>query len=147
MNTNIVAVFNLLLTTAKQKNVKKEDMPTRLYIFSDMEFDHCITTASVVPSSTFGWSRAPHINRNEINTLIEDIKQEWEAEGYDFPEIVFWNLNARQNNIPAIGDGFSYVSGFSPVMIEGVLSGKTSIDLMLDKLLSSRYAPIKGLSF
>lgn len=147
MNTNIVAVFNLLLTTAKQKNVKKEDMPTRLYIFSDMEFDQCITTASVIPSTAWGWSRAPHINRNEINTLIEDIKKKWEAEGYDFPEIVFWNLNARQNNIPAIGDGFSYVSGFSPVMIEGVLSGKTSIDLMLDKLLSSRYAPIKGLSF
>ena len=59
------------------------------------------------------------------------------------PSIVFWNLDARQNNIPAIGDGFSYVSGFAPVMIEQILSGKDGIALMLEKLDSERYAAIK----
>lgn len=148
MNTNIEAVFELLLNTAKNENVKAEDMPTRLYIFSDMEFDRCVTAGPAdVKRGPFSGYHAVRLGRQDINTLIEKIKEKWEAEGYTFPEIVFWNLNARQNNIPAIGDGFSYVSGFSPVMIEGVLGGKTSIDLMLDKLLSSRYAPIKSLSF
>ncbi len=44
MNTNIEAVFNLLLTTALREGVKKNEMPETLYIFSDMEFDQCITT-------------------------------------------------------------------------------------------------------
>ena len=58
------------------------------------------------------------------------------------PDIVFWNLDARQNNIPAIGEGFSYISGFSPVMIEQVLSGKTGLDLVMEKLNSERYKNI-----
>ncbi|MBQ4194928.1 MAG: DUF2828 family protein, partial [Thermoguttaceae bacterium] len=47
--------------------------------------------------------------------------------GYKLPQIIFWNLNACTNNIPAIGEGFSYVSGFSPSMIECILGGKDLI--------------------
>lgn len=143
MNTNIEAVFELLLNTAKNEKVKAEDMPTRLYIFSDMEFDRCITAGPAdVKRGPFSGYHAVKLGRQDINTLIEKIKEKWEAEGYTFPEIVFWNLDARNKNIPAIGAGFSYVSGFSPVMIEAILSGKTSVDLMLEKLNSKRYSTI-----
>ena len=111
MNTNIQAVFDLLLKTAKSKGVKAEDMPTRLYIFSDIEFDRCTTFASVHSI----WDRIP---RGEMESGLERIKKQWELEGYKLPQVIFWNLDARQNNIPAIGEGFSYVSGFSPNMIE-----------------------------
>ena len=68
---------------------------------------------------------------------LERIKKQWELEGYKLPQVIFWNLDARQNNIPAIGEGFSYVSGFSPNMIQAILGGKDGYDLMIAKLVES----------
>lgn len=134
-NTNIEKVFDLLLNTAIRNNIKPEDMPERVYVFSDMEFDI---------GCGFGgswWSSAP-ISR-EKDTLFEDMAKKWKAYGYNMPPLVFWNLNARTENIPALGGRYSYVSGFSPVMIKTILSGKDGWDLCLEKLLSERYAAVR----
>lgn len=74
---------------------------------------------------------------------LEGIAKKWAAAGYKLPHVIFWNLDARQNNIPAMGGRFSYVSGFSPVMIQTILGGKDGYDLMLEKLNSERYAAIR----
>lgn len=137
MNTNVEAVFDMLLNTAMKQNVKPEDMPNRVYIFSDMEFDQCVTSG---PADTSRWSdRGRLVGSRGINTLFESMKAKWARYGYKMPDCVFWNLNARNQNIPAIGEGFSYVSGFSPVMIPTILSGKDGLDLVLEKLDSPRY--------
>ena len=142
MNTNIKAVFDMLLSVAKNNRVKVEDMPTRLYIFSDMEFDRCVTFSNKRVSYGY-WDYAETVNSiDEVNSDLEKIKREWAREGYKMPQVVFWNLNARNDRIPAIGEGFSYVSGFSPSMIDTILSGKDGYDLMLEKLLSDRYAAV-----
>lgn len=141
MNTDIKAVFDMLLNTAKNIHVKVEDMPTRIYIFSDMEFDRCVSFGTPKRRSYWDWNW-DKITVNEINSDLEMIKKQWEAAGYKMPKVIFWNLNARQNRIPAIGEGFSYVSGFSPSMIECILSGKDGYDLMLEKLMSKRYAAV-----
>ena len=145
MNTNVQAVFDMLLNTAMKQGVKAEDMPTRIYIFSDMEFDECV-------SFDRNFNRSPHhpwwddcrtVNSvDEVNSDLENIKLEWARHGYQMPQVIFWNLNARNNRIPAIGDGFSYVSGFSPSMIDCILSGKDGWDLMVEKLMSKRYAAV-----
>lgn len=140
MNTNVEAVFDMLLNTAMKQNVKPEDMPNRVYIFSDMEFDKCITSGPVNTNYWNGGGRL--VGSNGINTLFESMKAKWARYGYKMPDCVFWNLNARNQNIPAIGEGFSYVSGFSPVMIQQILSGKDGLDLILEKLDSERYAQI-----
>ena len=145
MNTNLQAVFDMLLATAKSKHVKAKDMPTRLYIFSDMEFDECVffNTPSSSKSRGMWGNYCKTVNSiEEVNSDLEKIKKQWSAAGYQMPQVIFWNLNARENHIPAIGDGFSYVSGFSPSMIDCILSGKDGYDLMLEKLLSQRYAAI-----
>lgn len=137
MNTNVEAVFDMLLNTAMKQNVKPEDMPNRVYIFSDMEFDQCVTSG---PLDTGRWSNSGRlVGSRGINTLFESMKAKWARYGYKMPDCVFWNLNARNQNIPAIGEGFSYVSGFSPVMIPTILSGKDGLDLVLEKLDSPRY--------
>ena len=135
--TNLKAVFDLLLTTAKNQNTRVEDMPTRLYIFSDMEFDSCV---SFNDKDSWGYCRM--ISENSVQTGLESIKKKWAREGYKLPQVIFWNLNARNNNIPAIGEGFSYVSGFSPSMIDCILTGKDGYDLMLEKLMSKRYEAV-----
>lgn len=130
MNTDLKAVFDMLLRVAKQNDTKVQDMPERLYIFSDMEFDRCL-------SLNYGDVE------DKVNTLLENIAKEWAAAGYKLPKVVFWNLDARTQNIPALGGRFSYVSGLSPVMIQTILSGKDGYDLMLEKLMSERYAVIQ----
>ena len=134
-NTNIKAVFNMLLNVALTKGVKSEDMPDKLYVFSDMEFDSCVTFGKKYP--TIWGQEYINITLNQANTGFERIKAEWAKYGYKLPNVVFWNLRSAKKHIPAIGKGFSYVSGFSPVMIECILSGKTGYDLMIEKLVDS----------
>ena len=139
MNTDLKAVFNMLFDTAVKNHIKQEDMPERIYIFSDMQFDKCVTMGNKGNSPWY----SGYISQSDIDTMTEAEKKRWARYGYKLPSVVFWNVNAAfKNNIPAIGEGFSYVSGFSPVMIETILSGKDGIDLMLEKLNSERYKMI-----
>lgn len=130
-NTNLEAVFDLILNTAMENHLPQSELPQRLYIFSDQEYDSCIVN-----------NEFDYPSRVKPLTLVESIDEQWKSYGYDMPEIVFWNLDARQKNIAALGDKFSYVSGFSPSMITAVLTGKTGLDLMLEKLDSDRYKKI-----
>ena len=143
MNTNLEATFEMLLDTALQNKTPIEDMPKTIYIFSDMEFDSCISDHTM-RYDRWGYCEAGHsLDRRGINTLMEKVKQKWQACGYQMPRVIFWNLRSAQNNIPAIGEGFSYVSGFSMNMIEQILSGEDGYSLMMKKLDTERYAPIK----
>jgi hypothetical protein len=141
MNTDIKAVFDMLLNVAKNKSTKPEDMPERLYIFSDMQFDRCVTDGTKAKSRWGGYNYN-YPSANDMETLLESIASEWAAAGYELPKVVFWNLRASTNNIPALGGRFSYVSGLSPSMIETILSGKDGYDLMLKKLMSERYSMV-----
>lgn len=131
-STNLEGVFDLLLNTIEKENTKEEDIPQRLYIFSDMEFNGSICGDRDLFCST----------KEAVETLLEKIAQKWSFKGYSLPKVVFWNLNARDQNIPALGERFSYVSGLSPAMIETILSGRDGMDLCLEKLLSKRYEPV-----
>ena len=141
-STNIEAVFDLLLSTAIKNHVSQDEMPETLYIFSDMEFNSCMTDNTIIRGP---WGRpVPRVLHDSatVNTLIEKKMREWKAYGYKAPNVVFWNLDARQDNIPAIGDGFFYVSGNSMNVIESILSRippKSAYQLMMDVLTRERY--------
>lgn len=125
-NTNIKSVFDLLLKLARQNGVNPEDMPKNIVIISDMEFDYCSGMYS-----------------NTVLSEMEKIAVEWARYGYQLPKLVFWNVEARQDNIPMRDNGrVTFVSGYSPVIYEMVMTGKTGLDLVLDKLNSERYAVI-----
>lgn len=140
-NTNLEAVFDMLLETGLRNHVPDAEMPKTIYIFSDMEFDGCLTCGA---RSTDRWGRIRSMNRSQIDTLIETKVKEWASAGYTAPRVIFWNLDARQPNIPAIGPGFSYCSGFSMSALEGVLSGKDGVEMMRTVLEGERYAPISS---
>ena len=140
-STNIEAVFDLLLDTARNNHTRPEDMPKTLYIFSDMEFNGCITSG-IPHTDRWYYDGRRTLNQHQIDTVIEAQARKWRSYGYQVPRIIFWNLRAAHNNIPAIGDGFSYVSGFNMNMVECILSGKDGLALMLEKLNSERYSNI-----
>lgn len=129
-STNVDAAFNLILRTAKNNNVPKEDMPTKLLIVSDMEFN------CVGGSNTTAFGRA---------------KAAFEAAGYNLPQVVFWNVNGRADNNPvqAHTTGTALVSGFSPAVFKAILSDKlddfSPYNVMLETLNDKRY-DVKGLT-
>ena len=132
MNTNIEAVFDMLLNVAINNHCSQDEIPQNLIIISDMEFDSCITN-----------NKSRRVGKSE-NTLFDNIAAHWAMFGYKLPHVIFWNVNARHNNIPMLGNGpVSFVSGFSPAIFDAILSGKTGEDMMLEKLDSERYAVIK----
>ena len=142
MNTNLEAVFDMLLNIATHTNVSAEDIPHRLYIFSDQEFDQCVTFKS--QGSNNRWERGLCVHsEQEVNSDLEKIAIKWRSFGYELPHVIFWNLSARNDRIPAIKEGrFSYISGFSPSILTSVLSGKSAYELMLIALNGDRYKNI-----
>ena len=135
-STNVEAAMDLILDVALRNKCTQDDLPQNLVIISDMEFNRCVTSNS---------SRASYYGGSAVNdTLFEKIAKKYASYGYKMPRLTFWNVDARQNNIPMLDDGYvTYVSGFSPVIFEQVMKGLTAWDLMMDKLDSPRYACIQ----
>lgn len=124
-NTNIEAVFDLILKTLKKSDLSEECLPKHIVIISDMEFDEGTRC-------------------NDSVTLMERIRKEWAKEGYTMPNLVYWNVCSRRNNISDLGaDNITYVSGCTPMIFKSIMSGKNGMDLMLDTLNSDRYSSIR----
>lgn len=132
MNTDIEAVFNLILKTAVKTNATQEELPTHLYIVSDMEFD--------AATSSYG-------SRDLNERLFQTIETKFTDAGYKMPFLVFWNVNSRHDQQPMSMDqrGFQLVSGCSPSIFTSLLSNTavSAYDLMLEVLNGERYDPIK----
>lgn len=125
-NTNLAAVFRLLLDTAVKHGLPQEELPKHLYIITDMEFDYCAEDASL---TNFQWAKAAFAEA-----------------GYQLPEVVFWNVNSRNQQQPVTANeqGVVLVSGNSPHVFQMVKKGLTPLGLMLETLNSERYAPISA---
>lgn len=121
MSTDINAAFDLILNTAIKYNLKQEQLPDTIVVFSDMEFDYCVS------------ERTPY----------ETIKHRFNAYGYKVPQVIFWNLNARNTHFPVRENenGVTLVSGYSPSTLQYILSGEylTPYEVMLKVLSNERY--------
>ena len=126
-NTNIDAVFDLILNAAVKNYVKQDEIPHRLVIISDMEFDMCVEGAQI--------------------SNFERAKRKYESYGYKLPEIVFWNVVSRHGYqaVRANEQGVILVSGFSPNIFKMVAEGSCEpYNFMIDVLMSKRYENISA---
>jgi hypothetical protein len=124
-DTNLEAVFDLILNAAVKENVSADEMPAKLIIISDMEFNSCVMNAS--------------------KTNFNNAKEKYAAEGYKLPEIIFWNVASRNRQQPVTMNeqGVALVSGATPRLFSMVAGGKLSpYSFMLEVLGSERYAKI-----
>ena len=138
-NTNIEAVFDLLLDTAKRNQCSQEDLPQRILIISDMEVDAARGIGRNYNYNTGRWEYNENV---PMETLMESIRRKWAAAGYQLPSLVYWNVNARNNTVLDDNSDVSYISGFSPSIFKNLITGKTNYELMLEVLDSERYAVI-----
>ena len=125
-NTDIKAVFDLILDVAVKNNYKQEDLPGNILIISDMEFDYATT----------GYNQ----------TLFEKIQSEYNKQGYQMPRLIFWNVCGRTNTVPMKENdlGVCLVSGFSPAITDMVMSGELDpYKCLLNKINSPRYDAVE----
>ena len=123
-NTNLEAVFALILDKAREHGLAPEELPKTLLILSDMQFDGCVLNG----------------NRNAL-AMIDSM---YARHGYVRPNIVFWNLRAATGVPAKVNEsGVALVSGFSPSIMQHVLKGNiTPVNIMLETLNSDRYKVI-----
>lgn len=133
-NTNIEAVFDLILNTAVRNNMSQEDIPANILIISDMEFNGAVCCNG----RSYGGVSA---------NLFKFIEAKYRSAGYKIPRLVFWNVNSRTNTIPVRENdmGVALVSGFSVNICKMVMSGKTDpFECLFETLNSERYQPVEN---
>lgn len=126
-NTNIRAVFQLILKTAIDNNLKQEDLPKQILIISDMEFDEGVDFKG---------------------NPIEESQQEFEKYGYKVPKLIFWNVCSRTNTVPIKTNelGVYLLSGFSPNVLSMLESGKLDPLEALFEELDKKYKEVPEIS-
>jgi hypothetical protein len=124
-NTDIEAVFRLILSAARNNHVPQAEMPSRIYIISDMEFDQCAENAEL--------------------TNFQKMERLYKLAGYSMPEVVFWNVDSRNRQQPVKKNqqGVALVSGCTPRLFEMLATGNLSpYACMMDVLNRERYRNI-----
>ena len=137
-NTNIEAVFDIILDTAIESKAAQEDIPKSILIISDMEFDSCAET-----NSSLSYPRRSYNRPN--STLFKQIEKKYAAAGYKIPRVVFWNVASRTSTIPMIENdlGVTLVSGYSVSIFKMIMDGETDpFQNLVNTLMSERYQPI-----
>lgn len=133
-NTNIEAVFDLILRTAVQCRMPQSELPENLLILSDMEFD----------SATRNYVNGKSVSPDE--KLFDTFARKYAAHGYRLPRLVFWNICSRTNTIPIRENalGVALVSGFSPVIVKMVLSNEINpYKALVEQLMVPRYDAVE----
>lgn len=122
MSTDLQKVFDLILNAATRESLPADEMPTKLLIISDMEFNEA----------------------DSNNTNLNVIRQKYSDSGYTMPEIIFWNVNGRVGNIPAnkFDSKIGLVSGFSPSILTSILAGKVETPEQLMLKAISKYTDV-----
>lgn len=124
MSTNLQAAFDSILEAAVKANASQDEIPSTLYIISDMQFNECVEDSN--------------------STNLEVAKRKFAQHGYNLPHVVFWNVNAYGGDSPATiyDENTTLISGSSQNTFRYALEGKTPLESMNDILNSERYAQI-----
>ena len=124
MGTDLNKTFQLLLNAAVRQNVPASEMPTKLIVVSDMQFDQC---------GSYGSTE---------QTNFQQIRQMYQEAGYQAPHLVFWNVRGDAGQPFTVHEsGAHLVAGCSPVILKSILNDKlvTAEDVMNDAVGGERY--------
>lgn len=136
-NTNVEAVFNLILQTALNNEMEQKELPEQILIISDMEFD----------SATYD-CYAPRNASKISKALFQTVSDKFAAEGYIMPKLIFWNICSRSLTIPMqeSESGVILISGFNTAAIQAAMTGLDDpFEAIKQVLNGSRYEIIEEL--
>lgn len=130
-STNLRAAFEKVLDIALKNNVPQDEMVKSIIVISDMEID----------SATSSWGA-----RKDNWSFYKEMKHLYKKNGYEIPNVVFWNVNSRHDVFHADKDrqGVQLCSGQSATTFKQLMKciGMTPVEMMLSVINSERYADI-----
>jgi hypothetical protein len=123
-NTDFVKCCDSIIKYGKDNNVIDDDMPKKLFIFTDMQFDEANVD-----------------NENKgVETVYKTIVKKFKAEGYTPPKFIFWNLNSSHKESFPVNcktEGTAMISGFSEQLLKIFMSyDEFNADLIVDEILA-----------
>ena len=103
-STDLQRTFEEVLKYALKNDVPEDQMPTKLLIISDMQFDEAT---------------------DNTGTNFEAIQKKYRDAGYHMPSIIFWNVRGVFTDTPITKDdkNVALVSGYSPSILKSILKG------------------------
>jgi len=110
-STNIGLALDMILTMAIKNKLLPNDMPSKLLILSDMQFDQ---------ACTYG---------DKFLTGFEHLENKFIENGYSMPAIIFWNLRGDTYGYENKSNqkGTTTLSGFSPSLFKSFMGGNFNI--------------------
>ena len=108
LNTNFLAACGLVLERLVEHKVAPSDAPTHLIVVTDMGFDSA--------NKEGPWE-----------TQFQKVRGDFEAQGYEPPLIVCWNVSDKYTDAHAKADevGVVQLSGWSPSVLKAIQTGVT----------------------
>ena len=139
-NTNLEAAFDKILSVAIQSGATQKDLPKSLIIITDMEFDRATKGYYVIKRSD--------VPEREYDMVFFDaMKKKFADAGYEMPNVVFWNVNSRNDTYHVKADApcVQLVSGQSTSTFKNLIDGlgKTPYEMMVQILSNKRYDPVR----
>ena len=126
MNTDLRAAFEVILSAAVKNRIPQDELPSSLIVITDMEIDNCTTGGDVL--------------------FTDMMKERYASFGYTLPNLVFWNVSARNSTFHSSMDihGVQLVSGHSPSVFASLAERTclTPYEYVKQVLESPRYDPI-----
>ena len=107
-NTDFVKCCEMIIKYGREHNINDEDMPKKLFIYTDMQFDEAITETEGKENNT-------------IETLYKTIVKMFKASDYTPPKFIFWNLNSSHKESFPVNcktEGTAMISGFSEQLLK-----------------------------
>lgn len=130
-STNLQKAFEKVLKIAIENKVPQDEMVKSLIVISDMEID----------SATGSYYRS-----QESWSFYNDMRKMYADHGYEIPNVVFWNVDARHDvfHADAYRPGVQLVSGQSASTFKQLMQtvGMTPTEAMMKIIDSERYSAI-----
>jgi hypothetical protein len=105
-NTDFVKCCDMIIKYGIDHHINDEDMPRKLFIFTDMQFDE---------------ANIDNDKNNCVETLYKTIAKKFKESGYTPPKFIFWNLNSSHKESFPVNcktEGTAMISGFSEQLLK-----------------------------
>lgn len=132
-STNLQGTFDMILERGKVAGLTNKQMPKRIIMVSDMQFNDIVR---------YGYGSIKTTN-------FQEIERKYSESAFTRPDIVFWNVNGKSSDFPVTVDdnGTCLISGASPSILKSIIRTKdlNSFSVLRETLDDKRYSTVRTL--
>jgi hypothetical protein len=125
-NTNFELIADLIIKYGKEHNLTDFDMPEKLVVLSDMQFDEAVRSDY-------------ESDKNDLELLYYTFSKKFRKNNYKVPKMIYWNLNADNSKSFPVNDkvkNTAIISGFSEQLLKIFMTyDEFSPEIILDGIL------------